>query len=178
MTHSCQSRTQQSSSGYGETGAFPLRSTSVCQRHSAGRPVTSSDWWLTWRGGGDRDTLLMLYRAIVHSKLDYICIVYDTTTNAYLRQLDTIHNSGLRLAFGAFCTSPVSSLYTEANGAPLEECQIKLSMHYYLNTRACIDNPVHHALHAFDWTTRDLYTPRPNGRGMTQPPTPLVGLNV
>ena len=69
-----------------------------------------------------------------------------------LRQLDSIHNSGLKLALGVFCTSPVSSLYTEANEAPLEERQLKLSMHYYLKTRACIDNPAHHALHEFDQT--------------------------
>ena len=131
---------------------------------------------LKW--GGDRDTLLMLYPAIVRSKLDYGCIVYGTASNANLRQLDSIHNSGLRLALGAFCTSPVSSLYTETNEAPLEE-RLKLSMHYYLKTRACINNPARFALHEFDQTTRDLYVPRPKGRGgMTQPPTHPIGLKV
>ena len=91
---------------------------------------------LKW--GGDRDTLLMLYRAIVCSKLDYGCIAFGSASNTDLRQLDNTHNSGLRLALGAFCTSPVSSLYTEANEAPLEERQLKLSMHYYLKTRACL----------------------------------------
>ena len=76
-------------------------------------------------------------------------------------------------------TSPVSSLYTEDNEAPLEERRLKLSMHYYVETRACIDNPAHHALHKFDRTTRDLYAPRPNGRGcMTRPPAPPIGLKV
>ena len=132
---------------------------------------------LKW--GGDRDTLLMLYRAIVRSKFDYGCIVYGTASNTNLRQLDSIHNSGLRLALGAFCTSPVSSLYTEANEAPLEERRLKLSMHYYVKTRACIDNPAHHALHEFDRTTRDLYAPRPNGRGgMTRPRAPPIGLEI
>ena len=132
---------------------------------------------LKW--GGDRDTLLMLYRAIVRSKLDYGCIVYGTASNTNLRQLDSVHNSGLRLALGAFCTSPVSSLYTEANEAPLEERRLKLSMHYYVKIRACTDSPAHHALHEFDRTTRDLYAPRPNGRGgMTRPPAPPIGLKV
>ena len=137
------------------------------------RVVTHLKW------GGDRDTLLMLYRAIVRSKFDYGCIVYGTGSNTNLRQLDSIHNSGLRLALGAFCTSPVSSLYTEANEAPLEERRLKLSMHYYVKTRACIDNPAHHALHEFDRTTRYLYTPRPNGRGgMTRLPAPPIGIKV
>ena len=132
---------------------------------------------LKW--GGDRDTLLMLYRAIVRSKFDYGCIVYGMASNTNLRQLDSIHNSRLSLALGAFSTSPVSSLYTEANKAPFEERRLKLSMLYYVKTRACIDSPAHHALHEFDRTTRDLYAPRPNGRGgMTRPPAPPIGLKV
>ena len=132
---------------------------------------------LKW--GGDRNTLLMLYRAIVRSKFDYGCIVYSTASNTDLRQLDSVHNTGLRLALGAISTSPVSSLYTEANEAPLEERRLKLSMHYYVKTRACTDSPAHHALHEFDRTTRDLYAPRPNGRGgMTRPPAPPISLKV
>ena len=50
----------------------------------------------------------MLYRTIVRSKLDYGCIVCGTASNTNLRQLDSIHNAGLRLALGSFCTSPVS----------------------------------------------------------------------
>ena len=42
---------------------------------------------------------------------------------------------------------PSLSLYTEANEAPMEERRLKLSMHYYMKTRACINNPAHHALH-------------------------------
>ena len=154
--------------------AFFIR-TSLQDLHCVGhiRVVAHLKW------GGDRDILLMLYRAIVRSKFDYGCIVYGTASNTNLRQLDSIHNSGLRLALGAFCTSPVSSLYTEANEAPLEERRLKLFMHYYVKTRACIDNPAHHAMHEFDQTTRDLYAPRPNGRGgMTRPPAPLIGLKV
>ena len=104
---------------------------------------------------------------------------HGTVSNTDLRQLDSIHNSVLRLAFGAFSTSQVSSLYTEANEAPLEERRLKLSMHNYLKTRACIYSPAHHALHEFDRTNRDLYAPRPNGRGgLTRPPAPPVGIKV
>ena len=68
-------------------------------------------------------------------------------------------------------------MYSEANEAPLEERQLKLSMNYYLKTRACTDNQAHHALHEFDTTTRDLYLPRPNGKGgMTQAPAQSIGL--
>ena len=116
-------------------------------------------------GRGQRH-ILMLYRAIVRSKLNYGCIVYDTASNSNLRQLDSIHNTGLRLALGAIYTSHVSCLYTEANEAPLEERDLKLSMDYYLKTRACIN-------------TRELYVPMQNGRGgMTGPPAYPIGLKV
>ena len=105
--------------------------------------------------------------------------MYGTASNTNLRQLDSIHNAGLGLALVAFCTSPVSSICTVANEVPLEERQLKLSMNSYLKTRACTDNPAHHALHEFDPNTRDLYIPRPNGKGgMTQPPAQPIGLKV
>ena len=83
------------------------------------------------------------------------------TIKATNLQLDSILNAGLRLALGEFCTSPVSSMYMEANEAPGEERWLKLSMNYYLKTRARTDNPAHHALHEFDPTTKDLYFSKP-----------------
>ena len=126
-----------------------------------------------FRWGGYRDTLLMMCRAIICSKVDYGCIVYDTASNTNLRQLDSIQNSGLRLALGAFCTSPIPNLHTEANEPPLEKCRIKLSVHYYLKTRACVDNPAHHVLHEFDLTIRDLYAPGQTGEKAWPDPWPL-----
>ena len=46
---------------------------------------------------------------------------------------------------------------------------------FELKTRACTSNQAYHALHEFERTTRDLYVPRPNGRGnMTGPRTCLI----
>ena len=178
-THLCQWRSQQSSLGCGGIHISPLKKHISVLKAQCKEALNLIQVVAHLKWGGDRDTLLMLYRAIVRSKLDYGCIVYGTASNADLRQPDSIHNSGLRLALGAFCTSPVSSLYTETNEAPLEERRLKLSMHYYLKTRACINNPARYALHKFDQTTRDLYVPRPNGRGgMTRSPTHPIGLKV
>ena len=137
------------------------------------RVVAHTKW------GGDRDTLLMLYRAIVRSKLDYGCIVYGSASTSSLNKLNTIHNTGLRLALGAFCTSPVWSLYVEANEPPLEERRLKLSMHYFLKICAMPDNPAYLAMNKFDRSTKQLYKVRPNGRGgMIRPPTAPVGLRM
>ena len=43
------------------------------------------------------------------------CIIYGSARKSYLQMLDPIHNQGLRLALGAFRTSPVASLYVEAD---------------------------------------------------------------
>ena len=131
-THLCQWRSRRSSLGCGGIHISPLKNSVLKAQCKEALNLIRVVAHLKW--GGDRDTLLMLYRAIVHSKLDYGCIVYGTASNANLRQLDSIHNSVLRLALGAFCTSPVSSLYTETNEAPLEERRLKLSMHYYITT--------------------------------------------
>ena len=60
--------------------------------------------------GADRTTLLKLYLSLVRSKLDYGCIIYGSARKSYLQMLDPVHNQGLRLALGAFRTSPVASL--------------------------------------------------------------------
>ena len=99
--------------------------------------VSSIDW------GPDRKVMLRLYRSLVRSKLDYGCVVYGSARQSYLRKLDSIHNQGLRLALCAFRTSPVTSLYAEANELSLNLRRKKLSMHYYLKLKSNPDNPTH-----------------------------------
>ena len=67
------------------------------------RVVSSMDW----RAG--RKVLLRLYGTLVCSKLDYGCIVRGSARQSYLRNLDSIHNQGLRLALGAFRTSTIKN---------------------------------------------------------------------
>ena len=93
------------------------------------RVVSSMDW------GADRKVLLRLYRSLVRSKMDYGCVVYGSARKSYLCKLDSIHNQGLRLALGAFRTSPVISLYAEANEPSLNFRRKKLSLQYYLKVK-------------------------------------------
>ena len=65
--------------------------------------------------GTDRTVLLNWYRSLVRSTLDYGCIAYGSARPSYIKLLDTVHHQGLRLSLGAFRTSPVDSLYVEAN---------------------------------------------------------------
>ena len=91
--------------------------------------------------GADRTTLLKLYRSLVRSKLDYGCIIYGSARKSYLQMLDPIHNQGLRLALGAFRTSPVASLYVEADEPSLYSRREKLSLQYAIRLAANPSNP-------------------------------------
>ena len=57
--------------------------------------------------------------------------------------LDSIHNQGLRLALGAFRTSPVASLYVEADEPSLYSRRKKLSLQYAIRLAANPSNPAH-----------------------------------
>ena len=98
--------------------------------------------------GGDRSVLLNLYRSLVRSKLDYGSIVYGSARKSYLKSLDTIHHQGLRLALGAFRTSPVESLYAESNEPSLYTCtrREKLSLQYTTKLAANPKNPAHNCV--------------------------------
>ena len=50
--------------------------------------------------------------------------------------LDPIHNQGLRLALGAFRTSPVASLYVEADEPSLYSRREKFSLQYAVRLAA------------------------------------------
>ena len=100
--------------------------------------VAHTDW------GADKSTLLKLYKSLVRSKLDYGCFIYGSARKSYLRCLDSIHHLGLRLALGALQTSPVESLYVEANEAPLSLRREKLALQYYTKLQSCPSIRLHY----------------------------------
>ena len=99
------------------------------------RVLSSTSW------GADRTTLLHLYRSLIRSKLDYGSIVYGSARKSYLQMLETINHQGLRLALGAFRTSPVTSLYAEADEPSLHLRREKLSLQYATRLAANPSNP-------------------------------------
>ncbi len=102
--------------------------------------LCNTDW------GADRKVLLRLYRSLVRSKLDYGCIVYGETFKSYAKMIDPIHNKGLRICTGAFRSSPVCSLYVEANEPPLYIRRIKLSLQYANQLMSNEKNPAYHTV--------------------------------
>ena len=90
------------------------------------KSVSGTKW------GGDRITLLRLYRSLIRSKLDYACFIYWTASESELKTLDPVHNAALRIVTGAFRTSPLESLYAESGEPSLHYRRKQLALQYYL----------------------------------------------
>ena len=60
--------------------------------------------------GADYEIIKRSYEALVRSKLDYGSIIYDGANKQIKYMLETINNTGARLTWGAFRTSPVISI--------------------------------------------------------------------
>ena len=73
--------------------------------------------------------------------------------------LDPIHNQGPRLALGAFRTSPVASLYVEADESLLNSRREKLSLQYAIRLADNPSNPAHKV--TFPPNYADLYEQKP-----------------
>jgi len=130
--------------------------------------VAHTDW------GADRKILLQLYRSLIRSKLDYGCIVYGSAAKSYLELLDPIHNQGLRLCLGAFRTSPVESLYVEANEPSLSYRREKLALQYAVKLRSCPSNAAYNSVFQPNYVS--LFSKRtPKGKLKNTPP---FGLRV
>ena len=74
--------------------------------------------------------------------------------------LDPIHHQGLRLALGAFRTSPTASLYVEADEPSLNTRREKLSLQYAIRIAENNSNPAHAV--TFQPNYMDLYESKPN----------------
>ena len=72
----------------------------------------------------------MLYNSLCKSKLDYACEVYSSASKTKLHELDVVHNLGLRICTGSFRTSPVESIYVDAEELPLDLRREELGLRY------------------------------------------------
>merc|ERR1711867_292497 len=67
--------------------------------------------------------------------------IYGSARPSYIKLLDPIQNQGLRLALGAFRTSPQTSLQVEANIPSLENRRKQLGLQYALRLSSNPKNP-------------------------------------
>src|SRR6201996_9596930 len=127
------------------------------------RVVGHKDW------GGNFDLLLILYRCLMRSKLDYGCMVYGSARKSYIQMLDPLQNQALRICLEAFRTSPVESFQAEANEPPLYLRRQKLAAKFAIQLYAYEPNPAFK--HTFNYKFTHKFTSKPNA-------IPPLGLRI
>jgi len=85
--------------------------------------------------GSDAKCLLMLYRSLVRSKLDYGSFLYSSAAKNQLQKVDVVHNQGLRLCIGTMSSTPNEAQYVEVNEPPLAERNKQLALKYTLDLK-------------------------------------------
>ena len=86
--------------------------------------VSNHNW------GADRKSLIRLYDSICKSKIDYGCQIYSSACKTKLRELDVLHNTGLRICSGEFRISMIESIYVDTDETPLDLRRQELSLRY------------------------------------------------
>lgn len=83
------------------------------------------------RYGADRKSLLRLYIGLIKPKLDYGSEAFGSACSSLLNSLQTIQNSALRIASGAFRSSPILSLHSDTGIKPLSSFRDIKVLNYY-----------------------------------------------
>jgi len=98
--------------------------------------------------GYQRKILLPLYTSLVRSILDYDSPVYGPASASHLKLLDPIQNSALRIATGAFRTSPAASLCADTGIPPLHYRRLTLTAKFLTTILQQPQTPTHdHIFH-------------------------------
>ena len=99
---------------------------------------------LSW--GADKKSLLRLYDSLCQSKIEYGCQLYSSACASKLKELDVVHNAGLRICSGAYRTSPVESIYVDTHELPLDLRREELGLRYLMKLKGSPSNPASNVL--------------------------------
>ena len=91
--------------------------------------------------GADMKTLLRLYTAIIKPKLEYGQEAYGSTCVSNLKKLDPIQNAAMRIATGAFRSSPAMSLEILTGTKPLAASRRERLASYIIRVLINPQNP-------------------------------------
>ncbi|XP_034944142.1 uncharacterized protein [Chelonus insularis] len=106
------------------------------QRINALKALSSINW------RASKDILMNTYRAIIRSKLDYGTTIYGSANKSALKCLDSVQSTGVRLAIGAFRSSPVSSILVEGHEPPMDLRRVALELKFTASSTSLINNPI------------------------------------
>ncbi|XP_071152008.1 uncharacterized protein, partial [Mytilus edulis] len=87
------------------------------------------------------DSLLMLYKSLLRSVLDYGCQAFNSASITVKSKLDIIQAKALRIVLGAHKSTPLETILAESGEMPLQLRRDHLSLKYYARTKQNPSNP-------------------------------------
>ena len=99
------------------------------------RALSGIDW------GANKKTLVMLYRTLIRSIIDYGSEAYDSASYVHKQKIDQLQSKALRICCGAMVITPVAALQVECGEMPLELRRRELQLQYAAKLEASINNP-------------------------------------
>ena len=99
------------------------------------KSLTGSNW------GTDKETMVILYKTLVRSIIDYGCEIYHTAKESVLGKLDVVQSQCLRLICGAIKCTPVPALEVESGIPPLGLRREYILQKIAVKYAASVDNP-------------------------------------
>jgi ribonuclease HI len=93
----------------------------------------------TW--GSGKESLLILYRGLIRSVMEYACFIYNNVCPTYYKKLEVLQNKALRVICGVPNSTPGSVLQVELGELPIRLRFKTLSMIYGLRVVCSQNNP-------------------------------------
>lgn len=118
------------------------------------KALSSTNW------GADRTTMLRLYQSLILSKLDYGSLIFSSAKLKLLQMLNPIQNTAIRLSLGAFRSSPVDSLHSEAAILPLNFRRNKLIVNHYSKILNSQSHPLYNICK--NYRLKSIFNNKPN----------------
>ena len=111
------------------------------------KTVTNQQW------GSDQHCSLKIFQTYIRAKLDYGAPVYSSAAKTSLNILDGITRECIRIATGAFKTTPIESLFVLANEMRPQDRRDLLALRYFYKIKGNIGNPAYSAIVTLQYLT-------------------------
>ena len=93
------------------------------------------------RWGASKSILLIVYKALIRSVIDYGCIVYDSVSDTVKARLDVIQAKALRICCGAMVGTPTSAVQVECGQPPLVLRRLRMASDYAVKIKSIPEHP-------------------------------------
>jgi len=90
---------------------------------------------------GETETLIKICKSTIQAKLYYGSLLYNTAKNTLIKFIDSNHNTGMRMAIGAFKSSPIKSIYNIAGEPTPDLKRTELTLLYAARLTRLTNNP-------------------------------------